>query len=232
MHVSSAELSRLNRLLIHEKRLMSKAFTRIAGVDEAGRGPLAGPVVAAACIFPSDAIFPHLNDSKQLNSEEREILYLQMSSYEGLSWGIGISDVETIDRINILQATLLAMQHAVAALPVVPDYILVDGNRLPKFDKPAEAIIEGDAKSLSIAAASIFAKVTRDRLMQIFDMKWPHYGFKNHKGYGTPKHLQALQKFGPCPIHRKSFAPIKGLVSSMQQTFFAEVPQQESAQTL
>ncbi len=178
---------------------------RIAGVDEAGRGPLAGPVVSAACILHDSFLFQDLNDSKQLTPKERERLYTEISGHPGVCYGIGICDADVIDQINILQATLLSMQRAVAALPVCPDYLLVDGNRLPVFSQPAEAIIGGDGRSVSIAAASVLAKVTRDRMMDEFDARWPMYGFKRHKGYGTAAHLNALREFGPSPIHRKSF---------------------------
>lgn len=188
-----------------ERRLKNEGFLRIAGVDEAGRGPLAGPVVSAACILHDSFLFQDLNDSKQLTPKERERLYMEISDHPGVYYGIGICDADVIDEINILQATLLSMQRAVAALPVCPDYLLVDGNRLPVFSQPAEAIIGGDGRSVSIAAASVLAKVTRDRMMDEFDARWPMYGFKRHKGYGTAAHLNALREFGPSPIHRKSF---------------------------
>ena len=174
-------------------------------MDEAGRGPLAGPVVSAACILHDSFLFQDLNDSKQLTSKQRERLYAEMTKDPKICYGIGICDAGLIDQINILQATLVSMQRAVAALSVCPDYLLVDGNRLPVFSQPAEAIIGGDGRSLSIAAASVLAKVVRDRMMDEFDTIWPMYGFKRHKGYGTAGHLEALRRFGPCPIHRKSF---------------------------
>lgn len=218
----AAELSRLRSLSIWEKRLRAKGFLRIAGVDEAGRGPLAGPVVAAACMLHEKSLFQHLNDSKQLTQEQRNKLFAQITADQRVVYGIGMSDVSTIDRVNILQATFLAMQSAVAALPVEPDYLLIDGNRLPGFLYPAEAIVEGDARSISIAAASILAKVTRDRMMVELDKQWPEYGFKRHKGYGTEEHLEAIRKFGPCPIHRKSFEPIKSLLNR-RRDFLLEV---------
>lgn len=209
--ISEAERSRLRSLSVLERQLKAKGFLRIAGVDEAGRGPLAGPVIAAACILHETALFPHLNDSKQLTPNQRSKLYAEITAHPHVVYAIGISDVPQIDRINILQATFLAMQSAVAALPTEPDFLLIDGNRFPPFPYPAEAIVEGDARSVSIAAASILAKVTRDRIMEEFDKQWPAYGFKRHKGYGTEEHLQAIRMFGPCPIHRKSFEPMKSL---------------------
>jgi ribonuclease HII len=198
---------------VSEKRLRERGFVRIAGVDEAGRGPLAGPVVAAACILPEGAVFQDLNDSKQLNPVQRERLFGQITACPNILFGIGRASVEEIDRHNILQATFLAMQRAVDALSTAPDYLLIDGNQLPVFRVAAEAIVEGDAKSISIAAASILAKVTRDRLMVAWDGSWPQYGFGQHKGYGTKQHLEALRQFGPCPLHRKTFAPVRsGLI--------------------
>lgn len=211
--ISDAELARLQAMSLAEIRLKAEGFTRIAGLDEAGRGPLAGPVVAAACILPSRALFANLNDSKQLAPEEREALFAEITSYPDLHYGIGIIDVKTIDRVNILQATFLAMRKAIESLPMPPDYILVDGNQLPHFDIPTEALVTGDALSVSIAAASIIAKVTRDRIMTELDAKWPHYGFKQHKGYATEQHLEAIQKCGPCAIHRKSFDPVKSILN-------------------
>ncbi len=214
--ISESELSRLHAMSENERRLKSQGFLHIAGVDEAGRGPLAGPVVAAACILPDGALFSHLNDSKQLTSEERETLFAKITTYPNLIYGIGIVDVRTIDRINILQATFLAMRQAVQSLLICPDYILVDGNQWPHLDIPGEPIIEGDSLTMSIAAASIIAKVTRDRLMRELDAEYPEYGFKQHKGYATEQHLAAIQKHGPCPIHRRSFDPVKSMFHPVQ----------------
>ena len=214
--ISKAELFRLQEMSIHENRLALEGFSCIAGIDEAGRGPLAGPVVAAACVLSRNSIFEHLNDSKQLAPAMRDSLYTNLISHSETRFGIGVSDVETIDRINILQATFLAMRQAVAALTVEPDYLLIDGNQVPVFTIPALAIVKGDAHSVSIAAASILAKVTRDRIMAEFDSIWPHYGFKKHKGYATAEHVDAIRKFGPCPLHRKSFEPVKSLFASVQ----------------
>ncbi len=184
----------------------------IAGVDEAGRGPLAGPVVAAACILPPSFLLEDLNDSKQLSAAKREDLYQALTKDSEVVYGIGIVEADEIDRINILQATFLAMQQAISALSVSPDYLLIDGNQLPKLSIPAIALIEGDARSISIAAASILAKVTRDRILDQFDQEFPLYGFKKHKGYATLEHRQAIERHGPCRIHRKSFEPIKSLL--------------------
>ncbi|HAB98666.1 MAG TPA: ribonuclease HII [Parachlamydiales bacterium] len=200
-----------------EERFRSQGFSRIAGVDEAGRGPLAGPVVAAACILPPSFFLADLNDSKQLTAETRARLYQTLTTQADVLYAISVIDAEEIDRINILQATFLAMQKAVLALPVPPDYLLVDGNQLPQFSIPALALVEGDARSISIAAASILAKVTRDRILEQLDEEYPLYGFKKHKGYATLEHRQAIERYGPCPIHRKSFEPIKSL---LQPTLF------------
>lgn len=211
--ISESELFRLQAMSQCEKRLKAEGFSRIAGIDEAGRGPLAGPVVAAACILPEGALFANLNDSKQVSPEEREALFAEITTYPNLIYGIGIIDVKIIDRVNILQATFLAMKKAVESMPIQPDYILIDGNQLPLFDVPSESLVQGDGLSISIAAASIIAKVIRDRMMVELDAKWPHYGFKQHKGYATEQHLEAIQAHGPCPIHRKSFDPVKSMLN-------------------
>ena len=179
----------------------------VAGVDEAGRGPLAGPVVAAAVILDKRNIPDGLNDSKKLSEAKRKALFdiIMHNAYVG----IGISEPEEIDRINILHATMVAMQRAVADLPKPPDAILIDGNRCPAFDIPVQAIIKGDAKSLSIAAASIIAKTVRDGLMFEADVRFPGYGHTGHKGYPTKAHRQALQEIGASPIHRRSYGPVR-----------------------
>lgn len=183
----------------------------IAGVDEAGRGPLAGPVIAGAVILNPEKPIDGLNDSKALTEKERERLF-QLIQENALSWGVGRAEVEEIDRINILQATFLAMQRAVSALTIVPDLALIDGNRLPKLSCQMKAIIRGDESEPAISAASIVAKVTRDREMILLDKQFPQYGFAKHKGYGTKEHLNALEKNGPCIIHRRSFEPVAQLV--------------------
>jgi len=182
----------------------------IAGVDEAGRGPLAGPVVAAAVIFDPNHIPDGLNDSKKLSKTKREALFEMIM--QAAHVGIGIAEPEEIDRINILAATMKAMQRAVADLSVPPDYILIDGNRCPEFDIPVQAIIKGDAKSLSIAAASIIAKTTRDKLMCAADIRFSGYGHTGHKGYPTKAHREALAQLGASPIHRRSYAPVKAVL--------------------
>ncbi len=180
-----------------------------AGVDEAGRGPLAGPVVAAAVILDRRRVPHGIDDSKKLDEPAREALYAKITRIAG--WGVGIVDVDEIDRLNIYHATMLAMTRAVDALGVDPGMVLVDGNALPKWRYPATAIVSGDALSRSIAAASIVAKVTRDRIMHEHDATWPGYGWRHNKGYGTPAHKAALVRLGPSPIHRRSFAPVAQL---------------------
>jgi ribonuclease HII len=179
----------------------------IAGVDEAGRGPWAGPVVAAAVILDPDNIPPGLNDSKALDADRRETAFARILASARV--GVGIADVARIDRDNIQQATFHAMIQAVAALGVTPGLVLVDGNRLPKLSSPARAIVQGDAKCLSISAASIVAKVTRDRLMIALAREHPGYGFERHKGYGVPEHKAALARLGVTPHHRRSFKPVQ-----------------------
>ncbi len=194
-------------LLYFEQRLWANGIRCIAGVDEAGRGPLAGPVVAAAVVFrPHQALLPGINDSKKLSAKQREKAF--SSIYEN-AWAvaIGMATESEIDQLNIRCATFLAMERAVAALSVKVEHCLVDGHELPLSIMHGEAIIKGDQRSMSIAAASIVAKVTRDRLMIEYDGQYPQYGFAQHKGYPTAAHLQALRLHGLCPIHRRSFHP-------------------------
>ena len=195
---------------------MEQGLTRIAGVDEAGRGPLAGPVFAAAVILPTDWILNGLpkplkkvNDSKQLTPELRESLFAELTSRPEVRFAIAEVPEQMIDQINILQATHRAMNLALARLNPAPQHVLVDGLRVKSMAWPQTAIVSGDALSYSIAAASILAKVSRDRLMIQLDGQYPGYGFADHKGYGTPEHLTAIQARGPCPIHRQSFAPFR-----------------------
>lgn len=199
----------------YERELLVRGTVRIAGVDEAGRGPLAGPVVAAAVMFPVEWLergVPHalrgLNDSKQLTAEEREVYFAVLMSEPLVRYGVGIVDVSVIDSINILQATHRAMNEALAKLEPRPEHTLVDGLLVNSLLFPQTPIIDGDAKSYTIAAASVIAKVTRDRIMREYHGLYPLYGFAEHKGYGTPQHLAALAQHGPCPIHRRSFAPV------------------------
>lgn len=195
----------MSRFKQFESQAKALGHRFIAGIDEAGRGPLAGPVVAAACIILSDTEFPHLNDSKLMTEAEREKLFDSLPFRTDLYYGIGIVDHETIDRINILQATFLAMQRAVAQLPVVPDLLLIDGNRSFQTQIPVQTIIKGDQLSQSIALASVVAKVTRDRMMHEFDLIYPQYRFAQHKGYPTALHTEMIRQHGFSPIHRKTF---------------------------
>lgn len=176
----------------------------VCGVDEAGRGPLAGPVCAAAVILPPDLEIPGLNDSKKLTDKKRRELFEQITS-QAVAYGIALVDEKEIDEINILQATFLAMKQAVNALPAAPDMVLIDGNRAPELPMQVKTVVKGDSLSASIAAASILAKVTRDRLMEELDETYPEYGFAVHKGYGTKRHYNALREYGPCAVHRMSF---------------------------
>ena len=205
----------INRLQ-HETELWEQGMTFVAGVDEAGRGPLAGPVVAAAVILPNrwlkegfDERLRDLNDSKQLTEKQREEFFAILNSRPEIQRAVAVVDAEWIDRINILQATHRAMNEAIAQLRPAPQHVLVDGRPVKSMRFEHTALVKGDARSYSIAAASVLAKVTRDQLMLEYDRLYPAYGFAEHKGYGTPQHLAAIKKFGACPIHRKSFAPFK-----------------------
>jgi ribonuclease HII len=199
-----------------EQTLWSRGVRRVAGVDEAGRGPLAGPVVAAAAILPArwaqsglPAELSGLNDSKQLTETQRETFFEFIVACGEIEFAVAQVDADVIDAINILQATHRAMNGALAQLNPLPPHALVDGRPVKTLRVPQTAIVKGDARSFSIAAASVLAKVTRDRLMRAFHAQFPEYGFAEHKGYGTAKHLAAIEKFGACPIHRKTFAPLK-----------------------
>jgi ribonuclease HII len=199
---------RWRRLARAEARLAGACAT-VAGVDEAGRGPLAGPVVAAAVVLDTSTRWDGMDDSKQLNAEQREFLYARVLS-EARAFAWSASGPRAIDRDNIRRATLSAMSRALELLKVVPELVLVDGlDRVPNVRCPQHAVVDGDAQMLSIAAASIVAKVVRDRIMQRLDRVWPAYGFARHKGYGTPEHLDALRKHGPCPLHRFTYAPVQ-----------------------
>ncbi len=212
--LSAEERQRLESMMFFEAKARKRGFKRIAGIDEAGRGPLAGPVVAAACVLPDGALIEGVNDSKKLLPSERYKIFQKILSISEIDYGIGIIDALIVDEINILQATFQAMLAAVYCLSKKPDYLLIDGNKKPVIDIPGEAIVSGDSLSQSIAIASIIAKETRDQLMNVFHEEWPEYGFNKHKGYGTKSHLLAIKKYGPCPIHRKSFEPIKSLECS------------------
>ena len=192
-------------LWIYEHAAQEQGFELICGVDEAGRGPLAGPVCAAAVILPPDLEIEGLNDSKKLTEKKRDALY-DIITEKAVAYGIAMATEQEIDEINILQATFLAMRRAVEQLSVRPSFVLVDGNREPDLgDLPLKTVVKGDSLSANIAAASILAKVTRDRYMVQMDARYPEYGFGVHKGYGTQKHYEALREYDACPIHRRSF---------------------------
>ena len=187
-----------------EKEALAKGYKSVCGVDEAGRGPLAGPVCAAAVILPAGVIIDGVNDSKKLSEKKRESLF-DVIREQALSYSIAYATVDEIEEINILNATMLAMRRAIDGLDIKADYAMIDGNKIPPLDIDAECIVKGDAKSMSIACASILAKVSRDRLLYKYAEEYPMYGFDKHKGYGTKVHREAILKYGPCPYHRKSF---------------------------
>ena len=188
-----------------EKAAENSGFSCICGVDEAGRGPLAGPVCAAAVILPEGAVIEGLDDSKKLTEKKREKLY-DIIKETAVAYSVAYGTLEEIETVNILEATYLAMNRAIEGLSVKPDFALIDGNRVPRGIKiPCETIVKGDSKSMSVAAASVLAKVTRDRLMLEYDKKYPEYNFKKHKGYGTKEHTELIKQYGPCEIHRLSF---------------------------
>ena len=199
------ELERLTNLKQIEKDLHQKGFTNICGIDEAGRGPLAGPVVVAGVIMPEDSMIEGVNDSKKVSEKKRELLYDKIIE-EAISYSVAIIGQDVIDDINILNATKQGVTNVVKGLDKRPDLIIIDAlNHINTDGVPYEPIIKGDAKCYAIAAASILAKVTRDRIMREWDEIYPQYGFKQHKGYGTAKHIQAIKEYGLCPIHRRSF---------------------------
>lgn len=201
----------------------------LAGVDEAGCAPLAGPVVAAACILDREKFPRGIDDSKNLALEKREALYGRLVK-SAVAWGVGIASVEEIDSINIYWARMLAMTRAVEALGIEPAWVLVDGNACPRWQRPSKAIVEGDAKCRSIGAASIIAKVTRDRMMAELARDYPGYGWETNRGYGTPHHYRALNELGPTPLHRRSFAPVREIEARRDQPelVFTEIAGSES----
>jgi ribonuclease HII len=206
-----------------ERELWRAGTALVAGVDEAGCGPLAGPVAAAAVVFPCSWLeaglcskLRGLNDSKQLSEEEREKFYTVITTHPGIRHAVAIVDVGMIDRINILQAAHRAMNEALAQLQPAPQHVLVDGRPVKSLRFPSTPLVKGDCRSYSIAAASVLAKVTRDRLMLDYDRQYPGYGFAEHKGYGTPQHLAAIREKGPCPIHRRSFAPFRPVAVELE----------------
>ena len=207
------ERERLDAMYVYERAAVAAGHTLVAGVDEAGRGPLAGPVAVSAVILPQEAHLPRINDSKKLSAAVREELFTQIVAI-AISYHVALIDAETIDRMNILQATRMGMYEAIAALTPAPDEVLIDAVQL-KLSMPSQSIIKGDAKSASIAAASILAKVTRDRLIDEYDFTYPNYGFAKHKGYGTREHVEAIRTYGVCPLHRKSFEPIRSILNNI-----------------
>jgi ribonuclease HII len=207
-HANRAEGQRLRHLLRYECALWERGVTRVAGVDEAGMAPLAGPVVAAAVILPQDFRPRGIDDSKQVDAAERARLAVEIKA-AALCWAVGVTTVEEIDAINIYRAGLLAMRRAIEGLSVTPEHVLLDARRVPEVKIPQDGIIHGDALSLTIAAASIIAKTTRDAMMAEYDRAHPGYGFAHHKGYPTAEHFASLDRLGVCSIHRRSFAPIR-----------------------
>jgi ribonuclease HII len=209
--------------LAHECELWQKGLARVAGVDEAGCGPLAGPVVAAAVVFPCAWLekglwtkLRGLNDSKQLTEEQREKFYAILTGHSEIRYAVATVEVGMIDRINIRQAAWRAMQQALDQLDPKPQHVLMDGLKVRWLLYPQTALVQGDARSYSIAAASVLAKVTRDRMMLDFDHLYPGYGFAEHKGYATPQHFAAIEQLGPCPIHRRSFSPFRAVATEME----------------
>ena len=210
--IPDCEVERLEAMLVYEREAWGAGRRCVAGVDEAGRGPLAGPVVAAAVVLPTGRLIAGLDDSKRLTAGVRETLFELLRSDPEVRIGVGVGSVDEIERLNILGATWRAMVRAVAALPVRPDFLLVDGMFIRGMRLPHRKIIKGDSLSASIAAASIVAKVTRDRMMLELDGQYAAYGFARHKGYGTKHHVEMLKEHGPCPAHRRGFAPVKELL--------------------
>ncbi|HIU50102.1 MAG TPA: ribonuclease HII [Candidatus Limousia pullorum] len=190
--------------LYYENTAYEKGYNLVCGVDEAGRGPLAGPVCAAAVVLPKGLILEGVNDSKKLTEKKREALF-DVITEQALDWSIAFATVEEIEEINILNAAMLAMKRAVEELKNPVDFAIIDGNRKPPLEIDCEAVVKGDAKSMSVAAASILAKVSRDRILRQYAVDYPQYGFEKHKGYGTKVHVEALKKYGPCEVHRPSF---------------------------
>ena len=224
-HENRAEGQRLRHLLRFETPLWEQGVIRIAGVDEAGMAPLAGPVVAAAVILPREFRPRGIDDSKQIDAAARERLAAEIKA-AAVCWAVGLAAVEEIDSINIYRAGLLAMRRAIEGLALAPEHILIDARRVPEVKIPQQGIVHGDALSLTIAAASILAKTTRDALMADLDRAHPGYGFARHKGYPTAEHFAALSKLGPCPLHRRSFAPVRqalGLEPVQVELFPAKV---------
>ncbi len=200
-----------------ERQLKKRGIRRFAGVDEVGRGPLAGPVVACACMIPDGVSFRGLRDSKVLGEEDISRLYHELVGCLGVEYAVAVVDHEVIDRINILQASLQAMRQAVEGLRTPPEMVVIDGNRIPAaLSMPCLAVVKGDSHCPSVSAASVIAKFLRDQMMREYDAKWPEYGFALHKGYGTRLHIEKIHQHGPCPIHRKTFSPVAELLGPQQ----------------
>ncbi|MBN1919306.1 MAG: ribonuclease HII [Verrucomicrobia bacterium] len=214
--IPDPEIERLEAMLVYEREAWAAGRRCVAGVDEAGRGPLAGPVVAAAVVLPRERLIAGIDDSKRLTAAAREAVFARLAADPEVRAGVGVCSVEEIEALNILGATWRAMIRAVEALPVQPDFLLVDGTFIKGMTLPHRRIVKGDRLSASIAAASIVAKVTRDRLMLELDGQYGAYGFARHKGYGTKHHVEMLRKHGPCPAHRKGFAPVKELLGARE----------------
>ncbi|HYA89052.1 MAG TPA: ribonuclease HII [Nitrospirota bacterium] len=201
---------------LFERSAREAGYTCIAGLDEAGRGPLAGPVVAAAVVLPEGLLIPGVTDSKQVSEKKRDKLF-DIIRQQAICYGIGIVDERTIDDVNIYQATIIAMERSLKALHPQPDYLLLDAITLPRITIPQKPLIKGDCRSHSIAAASILAKVTRDRIMLELHDQYPQYNFRKHKGYGTREHFEALYKYGPCDAHRKTFNPVAWMLGNVRR---------------
>lgn len=206
-------MDRETDMLAFERMAYESGYMRVAGIDEAGRGPLAGPVVAAAVVLPNGLLIPGVKDSKEVPEQGRERLY-EIIIKKALAYGIGVVDEKTIDEVNIYQATIMAMEKALAAVSPVPEYLLVDAMSLSRIPIPQKAVIKGDRLSHSIAAASILAKTARDRMMRELHQRFPEYNFHRHKGYATREHVELLKKYGPCPAHRRSFQPVAALLAN------------------
>lgn len=217
IQMKCSQRSNSNSNFNYERHLWNNGFQNIVGIDEVGRGPLAGPLVVSAAKIPTMENFPCVNDSKKLTSTKRERLYQQIISFPGIEYFFIEISSPKIDQLNILKATQMAMRNIVKKFKNI-DYVLIDGNFVPDFPiKSSEFLVKGDSKSSSIATASILAKVYRDSLMEEYSKVYPKYGFEKNKGYGTKEHLKALETYGPCTIHRKTFSPIKNIVSNQQQ---------------
>lgn len=213
--ISSEETTRLKILMRYEKELYGQGIQYIAGLDEAGRGPIAGPVVAAAVVLPQNCMIEGVDDSKKLTKTMRDRLDAEIKK-QALNWSIGIIFPPLLDDINIYQATKLAMSSAIAGLTLRPDHLIIDAVKLPEVRIPQTPLIKGDSLSISVASASILAKVERDRIMDGLEELYPGYGFAKHKGYATREHIKALMELGPCPVHRCSFEPVKSLIGGAE----------------